>query len=1067
MAANPPGAVPEPLSGSDLTTPEGTVSDSLSVAVWTLVSRFTGVLRGITIAAVLGATFFANTFQFTNSLPNLVFYGLLAGSMFSSLLVPALVGHIDSGDRSAEARTAGGLLGMAMLGMLAIVPLAAVATPWLLRLGSAGAADSAAASSQVHVGAVLILLLLPQVPLYAIVGTATAVMNAHRRFALPAAAPAIENLGTIAVLGVVAVLYAPVAAEQSVPLSLIFLLGLGTTGAVMLHASVQWWGARRVGIALLPKAGWHDPQVHATIRRALPALAQAALAALLLGALSLAADRVPGGVVAFQLAANFYFLPIALAASPVALSLVPRLSRMTAPGQTAMFRDTYLRGLAFACFFAVPAATAYLVLSGPIAGGIGFGAFGAANGRALISAALGGLAPAIVGETLFLVTTYACYARKDTRKPLRGMIIQATVCAAGIAVVVSLLHGTALLTGLGLAFSAGSVAAAWYLVRKLRQELPRGGEHGLLVSIQQTALSSAIMILPAWAAAKFLASRLTGAPGRVAMILVVSLGGAAIYFAAQVVLGNQQVRWLTEAVQQRWRRLRGELPEPGAWPWPRWFARTARVAALAARAVQAARPVLRRRQLDAFLLLGIMAVGALAGIKIKYAVFAVICAGLVGWVLTRPPVAAYLLIFVTPLVAGISGGSVVPLIRPNEALMVLLGAAIGLRWLARLRTGGIRWPRVDSVEVAVVALGVTTSLVPLGMMLVRQRPITEVDLLYSIVLWKLLAEYIIVRSVISTREQVMRCLWLSMTAAAIVGFIAIAQSVGVAGVPALVAKLTSSSSGSDGMVTVARGSSLLGLPAATADLAILNLGIAVAMIARGYPRRLWLGGLIALYVLTVIAASEFATVIGLVVALIVLLVLTRSGRLAVYLIPVGLLGGVLLWPAIELRLSGFHSTAGLPLSWVDRLYNLRTFFWPVLFSDYNWILGVRPTPRVVAPSKAGGFIWIESGYTWLLWCGGIPLLASYIAFAAAVLRKSWAYVRRADAAGIVATAVAAAMCSQVVLMSFDPHLTFRGSGDAFFLLLPLIRKLPARRASPAAPQSPLAATAAPPLGVLV
>jgi murein biosynthesis integral membrane protein MurJ len=1066
MAGDVPGTIPEPLGGSDLTAPEGTVSDSLSVAVWTLVSRFTGVLRGITIAAVLGATFFANTFQFTNSLPNLVFYGLLAGSMFSSLLVPALVGHIDSGDRPAAARTADGLLGMAMLGMLAIVPLAAVATPWLLRLGSAGAADSAAASSQVHVGAVLVLLLLPQVPLYAIVGTATAVMNAHRRFALPAAAPAIENLGTIAVLGVVAVLYAPVAAEQSVPLSLILLLGLGTTGAVMLHASVQWWGARRVGIALVPKAGWHDPQVRATIRRALPALAQAALAALLLGALSLAADRVPGGVVAFQLAANFYFLPIALAASPVALSLVPRLSRMTAPGQSAMFRDTYLRGLAFACFFAVPAATAYLVLSGPIAGGIGFGAFGAADGRDLISAALGGLAPAIVGETLFLVTTYACYARKDTRSPLRGMIIQATVCSAGIAAAVNLLHGTALLTGLGLAFSAGSVAAAWYLVRTLRQDLPRGGEHGLLVSIEQTAISSAIMILSAWAGAKLLASHLTGAPGRVAMILLVSLGGAAIYFAAQVVLGNQQVRWLTVAVRQRWRRLRGELPGPAAWRWPRRLARTA-PAALTARAVHAAGPVLRRRRLDAFLLLGIMAVGALAGVKIKYAVFAVICAGLVGWVLTRPPVAAYLLIFVTPLVAGISGGSVVPLIRPNEALMVLLGMTIGLRWLARLRTGGIRWPRVDSVEVAVVALGVTTSLVPLGMMLVRQRPITQVDLLYSIVLWKLLAEYIIVRSVISTREQVMRCLWLSMTAAAIVGFIAIAQSAGVGGVPALVAKLTSSASGSDGMVTVARGSSLLGLPAATADLAILNLGIAVAMIARGHPRRIVLGGFVVLYVLTVIAASEFATVIGLVVALIALIVLTRSGRLAVYMIPVGILGGVLLWPAIELRLSGFHSTAGLPLSWVDRLYNLRTFFWPVLFSDHNWILGVRPTPRVAAPSKAGGFIWIESGYTWLLWCGGIPLLASYIAFAGAVLRKSWAYVRRADAAGIVATAVAAAMCSQVVLMSFDPHLTFRGSGDAFFLLLPLIRKLPARRTPHAAPRSPLAATAAPPLGVLV
>ena len=92
-------------SGSDLATPEGAVGDSLSVAIWTFISRFTGVLRGITIAAVLGATYFANTYQFTNSLPNLIFYGLLAGSLFSSLLVPALVEHVDSGDKRAAART--------------------------------------------------------------------------------------------------------------------------------------------------------------------------------------------------------------------------------------------------------------------------------------------------------------------------------------------------------------------------------------------------------------------------------------------------------------------------------------------------------------------------------------------------------------------------------------------------------------------------------------------------------------------------------------------------------------------------------------------------------------------------------------------------------------------------------------------------------------------------------------------------------------------------------------------------------------------------------------------------
>ena len=157
---------------------------------------------------------------------------------------------------------------------------------------------------------------------------------------------------------------------------------------------------------------------------------------------------------------------------------------------------------------------------------------------------------------------------------------------------------------------------------------------------------------------------------------------------------------------------------------------------------------LRRWRLDAALLLGITAVGALAGIKIKYAVLAVIAIALVGWVMARPAAAAYLLIFLTPLVVGVNAGSVVPLLRPNEALMVLFGAAIGLRWLAGLRSGDIRWPRLDRVDIALIALGITSSVLPLAMMVVRQRPIGSDDLLYCIVLWKLLAEYVIVRSVI-------------------------------------------------------------------------------------------------------------------------------------------------------------------------------------------------------------------------------------------------------------------------------------------------------------------------------
>ena len=1036
--------MPEAIdSKSDLATPEGAVGDSLSVATWTAISRVTGVLRGITVAAVLGVTYFANTYQFTNSLPNLIFYGLLAGSLFSSLLVPALVQHIDSGERRAAARTAGGLLGVALLGMTAIVPVVALITPWLLRLGSIGATNASAAQSQEHTGAVLVLLLLPQVPLYAIVGTATAVMNAHRRFALAAAAPALENLGTIVVLGIVAVLYSQAATSTQVPTSMLLLLGLGTTGAVLLHASVQWWGARRVGIVLVPNAGWRDPQVRATIRRALPAVVQAGLAALQLGALLVVADRAAGGVVAFQLATNFYFLPIAIGATPVALSLVPRLSRMTAPGQAGLFRDTYMRGLAFATFLVVPAATAYAVLSLPLADTIGFGRFAAGGGRELLAASLLGLAPAITGETVFLVTTYACYARKDTTYPLRGMIIHAVVCAAGIAVVAPL-RGTALLTGLGLAYSAGSIVASVYLVLRLRREMPREGEP-VLGSFLRTIACSAIMAGPAWLAGRFLVAHLgNSAAGRVAAMLLVSLGGAVIYFTAQAMLGAPQMQWVATALRRRFQPLASRGPavsHRGGWDPPG----RSLGALAAAGAMRRIAPAARRWRLDAALLIGPFAVGALAGVRIKYSVVAVIAIGIAGWVMARPAVAAYLLIFLTPLIVGLNDAVVVSALRPNETLMGWLAVVIGLRWLLRVRSGEVRLPRLGGVDVSLIALGITSSVLPLAMMVVRQRTITTDDLLYSIVLWKLLAEYVIVRTVITTREQAMRCLKLSLLSAAIVCAIGVVQSLGLSGVTGFLAKFYTPT-GLDTSLTSGRGGSLLGLPAAVADLAILNLAIAVAMIVRGHPRRLLLGALAALFGIGVVAAAEFSTFLGLLVALVALLLVTKSGRIVVYTIPVALVGGALLWPVIQTRLSGFNSATGLPVSWTDRLYNLRTYFWPTLLADHNWILGVRPAARVPLTTKRFSYVWIESGYTWLLWGGGLPMLASYLAFVGASIRKGWAFTRRADPAGIAATAVVTALCAQAVLMVLDPHMTYRGSGDLLFMVLALVRPLPGGRA---------------------
>ena len=76
--------------------------------------------------------------------------------------------------------------------------------------------------------------------------------------------------------------------------------------------------------------------------------------------------------------------------------------------------------------------------------------------------------------------------------------------------------------------------------------------------------------------------------------------------------------------------------------------------------------------------------------------------------------AAYLLVFLTPLVVGVNVGPY-PLVRPNEALMGLFALVIIVRWIVRVRTGDREWPKLDH-RLSLIALGATSSIVPLIMM---------------------------------------------------------------------------------------------------------------------------------------------------------------------------------------------------------------------------------------------------------------------------------------------------------------------------------------------------------------
>ena len=303
-------------------------------------------------------------------------------------------------------------------------------------------------------------------------------------------------------------------------------------------------------MVLKPRAGWRDPEVRVVIRRALPSIAQAGLASLQILTLLMLANRLPGGVIAFQIALNFYYLAIAIGVTPVALSLLPRLARMHLDGQTTAFRDTLLRGLAMGFLVTIPAAVGYLVLALPLARAISFGRMESASGVVMIAASLAALSLAVVGQTAFMILTYACYARKDTRTPLMSMLLQATICL-GLASTALLVKGPAMLLVLGLALSLSVATAALHLGTRVWPTLHLSGTQRLLPSMARFVAGAAIMAGPAWIAADAVSHWFGQSLGSRLGIAAGVLAGLTVFLGLQALWRTPELGWLAGGLRRR------------------------------------------------------------------------------------------------------------------------------------------------------------------------------------------------------------------------------------------------------------------------------------------------------------------------------------------------------------------------------------------------------------------------------------------------------------------------------------------------------------------------------------
>ena len=521
-----------------------TARSSVTVAAWTLVSRVTGLLRVLVIGALLGSTYFTNVFQAGAVLPNSVFT-VMAGPVLGMVVVPAVVRSAALGgpNRAAEVigRVAGRLLAVAGLGAVGLallspllawtlvfdVPEPERARAWLLSI-------------------VLILFVTPQVMFYTLAELGVAAQQGRQRFALAAAAPAVESLGTIATLVVTVWIFGTGADLNRAPLAMMVLLGIGTTGSVLVHAALQCYGAYRAGVPLRPRRGWRDdPEARDALRRIVRSIPVAACPAAANYGLTVVAATVPGGVLIVQLTYQVFYGLSFVGARAVSMAALPGLAEAVSAGDQRRFGTAWRQGVFYMLIAAVPLLCLLVVFAAPTADILANGGLRDGNLIGQLAACLAVVAVAQLVGGLHDYGQQALFARFDDRGPRIASFagLGATVLVSAASMTLPAQDGR--LPGLAVAILAGELAGgltAWARLRRaMRPEPMLDRRHALTVTAATAAM------LPVIALGWWLLTVLRPARGVELALLVVCGLVALVPYALVLVL-------LSSAGTDRWRR---------------------------------------------------------------------------------------------------------------------------------------------------------------------------------------------------------------------------------------------------------------------------------------------------------------------------------------------------------------------------------------------------------------------------------------------------------------------------------------------------------------------------------
>lgn len=385
------------------------------VAVFTLLSRFLGLIRDVVMARVLGDTVVGSAFAFAFLIPNL-FRRLFGEGALTAAFLPEYASLVE---KDPELSNRFATLAFSLLFLLTgVITVVGIAALLLIRELSPENPDRAYMLT-------LAMVMLPYMPLICAVAVTGAILQVHGRFAPMAAAPLLLNAVTI---GAALLAYA-VFRFNATSTAFIVAIAVVCSGVLQLAwtlFSVRRYIAWRRGFASVREparrmARRFGPALVGLGTLQLNTLLDGVIAAwpLLVGptilGIAYPLDEASNAILTYT--QRLYQFPLGVFGIAVATAVFPLLSR--AADRPAEFADTLRRGLRLSLYIGLPASAGLFLVRDDLTFVLLRGENFSLEGATRAASVLMGYSLAVWAYSANQLFVRAFYARGDTVTPVK------------------------------------------------------------------------------------------------------------------------------------------------------------------------------------------------------------------------------------------------------------------------------------------------------------------------------------------------------------------------------------------------------------------------------------------------------------------------------------------------------------------------------------------------------------------------------------------------------------------------------------------------------------------------